>query len=76
MKKFYATATSAIQEEQNGRPTMGAMPMDSNESIELDGILDEAVWERAEPAKNFIQQDPRTWYRPRGFRRRVTHASA
>ncbi len=37
---------------------MTAIPLDEGERIELDGILDEAVWDRAEPATGFIQQDP------------------
>ena len=29
-----------------------------NERVDLDGILDEAVWASAEPATGFIQEDP------------------
>lgn len=41
-----------------GRRTMTAERLQEDESIELDGILDEPVWERAMPATDFIQQDP------------------
>ncbi len=40
------------------RRTMTAERLQEGETIELDGILDEAVWERAAPATDFIQQDP------------------
>ena len=41
-----------------GRRTMAAERLQQGESIELDGILDEAVWDRAVPATDFVQQDP------------------
>jgi len=41
-----------------GRRSMTAVRLEPGERIELDGILDEAVWQRAEPATDFIQQDP------------------
>ncbi len=40
------------------RRVMRALRMEAEDRIELDGVLDEAVWERAEPATDFIQQDP------------------
>ena len=40
------------------RRTMEAVRMGEGEQIELDGMLDEAVWMRAVPATNFIQRDP------------------
>ncbi len=46
------------QHEDDVRPTMRAVPLSNGEQISLDGILDEAVWKRAVPAKDFIQQDP------------------
>ena len=51
------TAVSG-QHEDDVRPTMKAVPLSNGEQISLDGILDEAVWKRAVPAKDFIQQDP------------------
>jgi hypothetical protein len=48
------TATAQAAE----RRSVAAMPMTSDERIVLDGILDEPVWTRAEPAKDFIQVDP------------------
>src|SRR5262245_38737606 len=43
---------------KSGRRTMAAARMNVEERIALDGILDEAVWRRAVPAADFIQQDP------------------
>jgi hypothetical protein len=40
------------------RRSMQAVRMAETDAIELDGILDEAIWSRAVPASNFIQQDP------------------
>jgi hypothetical protein len=51
-------ASLPAQQAFDVRPTMRAEPLQDGEGMELDGILDEAVWERAEPATNFIQQDP------------------
>ncbi|HWP85765.1 MAG TPA: DUF5916 domain-containing protein, partial [Terriglobia bacterium] len=46
------------QAPQDGRPVMHAVRLADGERIELDGVLEEAVWERAQPATNFLQQDP------------------
>ena len=40
------------------RRVMSAARLQPGESINLDGILDEAAWERAEPAADFVQIDP------------------
>ena len=40
------------------RRTMTAVRLDPDEQIALDGVLDEAAWQRAIPASDFIQQDP------------------
>jgi hypothetical protein len=53
---LYPVATA--QGQQDGRPTIAAVRLDGEERIVLDGILDEAIWQRAQPAANFIQQDP------------------
>ncbi len=37
---------------------MRAVALAPGERIELDGILDENIWRRAQPATNFIQQEP------------------
>ena len=37
---------------------MTAVRLEDGERIELDGRLDEAVWQQAVPATDFIQQDP------------------
>lgn len=46
------------QEPPAERRTMTALRLEESERIVLDGVLDEGVWQRAEPAKDFIQQDP------------------
>lgn len=46
------------QESPQERRRMRAEAMNPEERIVVDGILDEEVWKRAEPAANFIQQDP------------------
>ena len=53
---LYPVATA--QGQQDGRPIITAVPLGIEERIALDGILDEPVWQRAQPAANFIQQDP------------------
>ena len=40
------------------RRSMAAIRMATDESITLDGRLDEDVWLRAVPATNFLQRDP------------------
>jgi Domain of unknown function (DUF5916) len=48
-----------VRETGNGpRRTMTAVQLRENEHITLDGVLDEGAWQRAEPATDFIQQDP------------------
>ena len=37
---------------------MRAVALAPGERIELDGILDEDVWRRTQPATDFIQQEP------------------
>lgn len=44
--------------ESTGRRAMKAVRMSDDESITLDGRLEEPVWQRAQPATDFIQQDP------------------
>lgn len=41
-----------------GRPRVTAVRLADGESIQMDGRLDEPVWQRANPATNFTQQDP------------------
>lgn len=55
---FAFAATTVAQGQQDSYPTMTASPLNPSEQIALDGILDEAVWERAKPATDFIQQQP------------------
>ena len=52
-----AFAQPAAQ-EINGRRTMVAIRLNADESLELDGRLDEPFWSRAVPAGDFRQVDP------------------
>lgn len=51
-----APSVQAAAEAQ--RRSMEAVRMGDGEDIVLDGKLDEPVWQRAVPAKDFVQQDP------------------
>ncbi len=60
------TTASALAQPQSTTPspsierrTMAAVRLADGERITLDGRLDEGVWLRAAPAKDFIQIDPR-----------------
>ncbi len=44
--------------EPSGRRTVRAVRLADGERITLDGVLDEAVWQRTVPAGDFIMQDP------------------
>jgi hypothetical protein len=39
--------------------TIGAVRLHGEERIRLDGVLDEAAWQRATPTGGFVQQEPR-----------------
>src|SRR5687767_2218146 len=41
------------------RPTLTAVLINADESINVDGRLDESAWQRAIPASDFRQADPR-----------------
>ncbi|MQA89177.1 MAG: hydrolase [Gemmatimonas sp.] len=43
---------------QTGRRVMVAERLHDGERVDLDGCLDEEIWTRAEPAKDFVMQDP------------------
>jgi hypothetical protein len=49
---------AGAQTELAAQRTMTAIPMQADERIVLDGRIDESVWQRAQPATEFIQQDP------------------
>lgn len=53
-----AAAFAQSQPDGPSRRTMTAEPMRDGESVVLDGILDEPIWQRAVPATDFVQQDP------------------
>ena len=45
-------------EAQSARPEIRAYRLAEGESIVLDGAPDEAAWQKAVPATNFLQRDP------------------
>ena len=55
-----ARHASAQQTSRNplDRPTVTAIRLEASETITLDGQLDESAWQRAVPAKDFVQQIP------------------
>jgi hypothetical protein len=59
---FGAAPASAQEADERrlpvGRRSMTAIRLASSERVEVDGVLDEPVWQRAEPATDFVQQDP------------------
>ena len=52
-----AGAQTAVPPD-SARPAMTALRLGSQESIVVDGRLDEDIWSRATPARDFVQQDP------------------
>src|SRR6185369_15809617 len=55
---FLAHGQTPSQDDPTARRTVAATRLEIEESIVLDGRLDEAVWQRALPAADFIQIDP------------------
>ena len=53
-----ALAWAAESAAQTPRPEVRAYRLAEGETIALDGLLDEAVWQKAMPAANFLQRDP------------------
>jgi hypothetical protein len=53
-----STVPGSPQGEHGARRTVRAIRLQPGERIVLDGHLDEEVWSRAVPARDFIQQDP------------------
>jgi hypothetical protein len=52
---LFASAQAAAQ---STRPEIQAYRLAEGESIVVDGAPDEAVWQKANPATNFLQRDP------------------
>ena len=46
------------QEEQRPRPSVRAIALGQDETVSLDGRLDEPFWQRIEPASGFRQREP------------------
>ncbi len=58
---FLPTVSLGAQAPQAGptdRRTIVAVRMNPDESIQLDGLLEEPIWQRSLPATEFVQQDP------------------
>jgi hypothetical protein len=53
-----ALSQELIPPPSQARRTIAAEPLGAEESITLDGNLDEAVWQRAQVATDFVQIDP------------------
>ncbi len=49
---------SALAQTDPAQRTMTAVRLGADDSIVLDGILDEPAWDRVVPATDFIQQEP------------------
>ena len=41
-----------------GSPVLQAVRLAEHEAVRVDGVLDEAAWERVAPATHFVQRDP------------------
>lgn len=44
--------------DEPGRPSVQALRLQDGDRLVIDGVLDEAVWQQAVPAANFLQRDP------------------
>ena len=53
-------ATAAGAQEVNGVRSIAAERLTSSETISIDGVLDESVWQRVAPATDFLQREPAT----------------
>src|SRR5688572_8110795 len=56
---FLLNGTVLSAQDSAQRPTAVATRLTAEERIEVDGVLDEAAWERAEPVADFTQSEPR-----------------
>jgi hypothetical protein len=54
----FSTSAQVPETSTPARRTIQATRLADDERIEIDGVLDEAGWARALPAKDFIQVDP------------------
>ena len=55
--------SSAAEPPRKGAPALGGEPSVSavrvHEAVRVDGLLDDPVWSRAEPASGFRQREPK-----------------
>ena len=52
------SANGFTQDGATTRPHVTALRLEKDESISVDGRLNETVWQRARPASDFVQQEP------------------
>ena len=56
---FVVSSVAAHQPgSANTKRSFQALRLDPGENITVDGVLAEAAWDRAEPAGEFVQQEP------------------
>jgi hypothetical protein len=55
---IFAALPSIAAAQDQLSPVVTAVPLGPEQVIELDGVPDEPVWERAQPATNFRQREP------------------
>jgi hypothetical protein len=54
----FAADVVVLAQEIDPRPTVTAVRLAEDERLDVDGVLDEAAWQRAVPATGFAQIDP------------------
>jgi hypothetical protein len=55
---LFTLAVPELAIAQTGRPEIRAYRLGAGESIVVDGAPDEAAWQKAQPATDFLQRDP------------------
>ncbi len=61
---LFVFSTNTIAQSSSIRPTLKAEKVTSDSEIYIDGILNEAFWNSAEPARDFIQNFPKDGGKP------------
>ena len=56
---FLLAAAAAPQPDSTGERTLRALPLGAETGVQLDGMLNEAFWQDAPAATDFVQQEPR-----------------
>ncbi len=58
MSQAHLEAVAAQSSNGDAQPVMAAYRLTGVETVRLDGLLDEALWQKAQPATGFTQRDP------------------